>query len=85
MTISKDKFIVPAGPDGEFVMAFTIDDKQHPLAIDLTIESGPVAEGKAIGIIKLENGKLSFCYDPTGTNAQQNLRPPPTMDVSCLS
>jgi uncharacterized protein (TIGR03067 family) len=66
VTISKDKFVVPAGPDAEFVMPYKIDDRQQPIAIDLTIESGPAPEGKAAGIIKLENGKLTLCYDPMG-------------------
>ena len=65
VTISKDKFVVPAGPDAEFVMPYKVDDKQNPIAIDMTIESGPAPEGKASGIIKLADGKLTLCYDPT--------------------
>jgi uncharacterized protein (TIGR03067 family) len=66
VTISKDKFVVPAGPDAEFVLPYKLNDGQYPIAIDLTIESGPAPEGKAVGIVKLVDGKLYLCYEPTG-------------------
>lgn len=68
VTVSKDKFVVPAGPGAEFVMSYTVDDKRFPVGIDLTIESGPAPEGKAVGLIQLDEGKLRFCYDSTGAN-----------------
>ncbi len=66
VTISKDKFNVPAGPDAEFVMAYQLDAQKSPVTIDLSIESGPAPEGKALGILKIADGKLWLCYDSTG-------------------
>ena len=64
--ITADTFQVPSGQEQPFMMAYTLDTKTTPAGIDLKITGGPVPEGKALGIIKLENGKLAFCYDPTG-------------------
>jgi uncharacterized protein (TIGR03067 family) len=68
VTVTKEKFVVPAGPEDEFVMSYKIDASTFPVEIDLEIESGPAPEGHAVGIIKLEDGKLYLCYDPTGAN-----------------
>ena len=56
---------VPGGGDG-FVMNYTVDTTKKPVEIDMEIESGPAPEGKAIGIIKVANGKMTLCYDPNG-------------------
>ena len=66
--IGEKTLTIPAGPDSEFVMAYEIDKSKKPAAIDLEIESGPVNEGTALGIIKMDEGKLVLCYDPTGQN-----------------
>lgn len=83
VTVSKDKFIVPAGPDSNFVMAYTVDAKQTPITIDLTIESGPAPEGKAVGIIKIEQGKMTLCYDPTGVKRPTDFKS--TADNGCFT
>lgn len=58
---------IPApGADEGFVMNYTVDASKKPVEIDIEIESGPAPEGKAIGIIKVEDGKMTLCYDPTG-------------------
>ncbi len=83
VTVSKDKFIVPAGPDSNFIMAYTVDANQTPIAIDLTIESGPAPEGKAVGIIKLEKGKMTLCYDPAGLKRPADFKS--TADNGCFA
>lgn len=62
------KQILMPGPEGTegFVMNYTIDKSKSPMQIDMEIESGPAPEGKAIGIIKVDEGKLTLCYDPNG-------------------
>src|SRR5258708_39299579 len=47
ITVTKDTFTVPAGPDQKFTIAYKIDTKGKPAAIDMEIKSGPVNEGKA--------------------------------------
>ncbi len=64
--ITKDTFTLPAGPDENFVMAYKIDATKTPAEINLEIKSGPVSEGMAKGIIKMQRGQVVFCYDPTG-------------------
>src|SRR5947209_5577936 len=48
ITVTKDTFTVPAGPDQKFLIAYKIDAKAHPATIDMEIKSGPVNEGKAV-------------------------------------
>ncbi len=67
VSISKDEFTVPAGPEETFAMAYKIDSKHTPVHIDLEIKEGP-ADGKALGIIKIEGDKFTLCYDPAGEN-----------------
>ena len=57
---------VPGCADDKFVIAFKIDAKQTPAAIDMDIKSGPVNEGKAQGIIALEGEELKLCYTAEG-------------------
>jgi uncharacterized protein (TIGR03067 family) len=66
VTITKETFKLPAGPDTFFLMAYTLDAKKNPATIDFEIKEGPVPEGKAVGIIKFEDDELHLCYDPTG-------------------
>jgi uncharacterized protein (TIGR03067 family) len=62
VTFTKDTVTVPAGPDMKFLMAYKLDTKASPVAIDLEIKDGPVKEGKAQGIIAVEGDTLKFCY-----------------------
>ncbi len=64
--VDDDSFTFAAGPDSQFVMSYKIDSSKSPATIDLKIESGPVSEGEAAGIIKFEDGQITFCYHPTG-------------------
>ena len=62
-----EKTITIPSPEGEaFVMGYKIDASKKPVAIDIKIESGPVPEGSALGIIKMNEKTLTLCYDPTG-------------------
>jgi uncharacterized protein (TIGR03067 family) len=67
VTFAKDTVSLPGGPDARFVMAYKIDASKSPATIDLEIKEGPVPEGKAKGIIKLDGDKLSVCYAPAGS------------------
>ena len=63
VTIGKDVFTVPGGPNMVFKMAYKLG-KGKPATIDLDIKSGPVNEGKAQGIIAIKKDKLMICYVP---------------------
>ncbi|MGI9515588.1 MAG: TIGR03067 domain-containing protein [Pirellulaceae bacterium] len=65
--ITTDKFHVPAGEEA-FIMSYELDSSTTPVSIDLSIDEGPAPEGTALGIIKMEDGKLVFCYDSLGQN-----------------
>lgn len=64
--ITKKELTINSGDDNPFVFSYKIDAKKSPIAIDFNIEGGPVPEGKATGILKMEKGKVTLCYDPTG-------------------
>lgn len=64
VTFTKDTVTVPAGPDAQFLMAYKLDTKATPIAIDLDIKDGPVKEGKALGILQLDGDTLKVCYVP---------------------
>jgi uncharacterized protein (TIGR03067 family) len=59
--ISKEDFTLGTG-EQKFVIGYKLDAKAKPIAIDMSIKSGPVNEGKAIGIIAMDDGKLKLCY-----------------------
>ena len=64
--ISEKSFTIPAGPDQKFVMSYKLDLDAKPIKVDFKIESGPVPTGEAKGIIKMEDGEMTLCYEPTG-------------------
>ncbi len=64
--ITKKTFTIPSEGGEEFVMSYKIDMEAKPITVDFEIESGPVPEGNAKGIIKFENGQLTLCYHPEG-------------------
>ncbi len=66
VVVTDDAFHVPAGTDEEFVMEYKIDKSKKPMEVDFKIVSGPIPEGKALGIIKIEKDEMTLCYDPTG-------------------
>ena len=66
VTVTEKTFTVPGGPGMTFLMEYELDIAQDPAHIDLTIKEGPAPEGSAQGLIKVENGQMTFCYDPTG-------------------
>ena len=69
ITIDDKNINIPVGPDQAFVMSYQIDESKSPATIDMKIEEGPAPpESKAIGIVKMEDGKFYLCYDATGAN-----------------
>ncbi len=68
VVVSKKTFTLPAGDGEKFVMAYQLDLAQSPATIDFEIESGPVPEGTALGIIKMDGEQMVLCYDPAGAN-----------------
>jgi uncharacterized protein (TIGR03067 family) len=62
ITVTKDTFTVPAGPDQKFLIAYKIDTRANPPAIDMEIKEGPVNEGKALGLITLDGDGFKLCY-----------------------
>jgi uncharacterized protein (TIGR03067 family) len=59
--VTKDTFTLGTG-DQKFVMAYKLDTKASPVAIDISIKEGPVNEGKALGIIAVDGNKVKLCY-----------------------
>ena len=47
-------------------MSYKLNMDSKPIEVDFNIESGPVPEGKAKGIIKFENEEMTLCYEPMG-------------------
>ena len=62
----KDKVTIPT-PGESFVMSYKLNARKYPVEIDLKIEAGPAPEGTALGIMKIKDDELTFCYDPTGS------------------
>lgn len=74
VTISKENFKIPGGPEGDFVMSYQIDASKSPATVDFKIESGPAPEGNAKGLIKLDGDKLWICYEPMGGDRPEELK-----------
>ena len=63
--ITKKTFTIPSA-GGEFVMSYKLDLDAKPITVDFKIESGPVPEGQAKGIIKIKDKEMTLCYHPEG-------------------
>ena len=69
ITIDDKNIRIPVSEDAAFVMSYTIDESKSPATIDMSIEEGPAPQGqKAIGIVKMEDGKFFLCYDSMGSS-----------------
>lgn len=66
--ITAKELTIPTGDDNPFKFAFKVDASKTPVAIDFKITGGPVPQGNALGILKLEKGKATLCYDSAGLN-----------------
>lgn len=66
VTVTKDKLTLKAG-DMTFVFGYKLDPKTTPANIDMNIiEPEAFKDGKAKGIVKLADNKVSLCYHPMG-------------------
>lgn len=65
VTVSKDTFTIPAGPDMKFIIAYKVDAKAKPATIDMEIKDGPVKEGKALGLLAMDGDRITLCYIPS--------------------
>ncbi len=63
--INEKEIVIPAGPD-KFVMSYKLDTSKTPFTIDMKIEKGPVPDGAANGIVKLDGNKMKLCYNGMG-------------------
>ena len=64
--INEKEITIPAGPDNTFVMSYKLDTSKSPFDIDMKIESGPVPDGTAKGIVSLDGNKMKLCYNGMG-------------------
>lgn len=78
-TITKKMIKLEAGEGMSFEIAYTSDMMAKPATIDLEIKKPEEFASKAKGIIKIEKGMVTLCYDPTGegrpkefTSTQEN-------------
>lgn len=70
--VSEDDFTMPVGDDQSFVMGYELDTSKSPMEIDFEIKEGPVPEGKAVGILKVEDGKVYLCYNAMGAERPED-------------
>lgn len=66
--ITKDTITI-MGEDNKpmFVIKYTLDEKQKPVALDMEITEGPIPEvkgQKALGILEVQGEELKIAYDP---------------------
>jgi uncharacterized protein (TIGR03067 family) len=59
--ITKDVITIGDG-DMKFVIAYKIDAKANPAAIDMEIKEGPGTDAKAVGIVALDGDGFKLCY-----------------------
>ncbi len=80
VTFTKETVTVPAGPDQRFLIAYKVDAKARPVAIDMQIKEGPVNEGKALGILEPDGDGFKLCYVVDDGNAKRPVRCESTKD-----
>ena len=71
ITIDEKNFTVPS-PDGKFVMAYSLKEGTSPLQVDMKIVEGPAVEATSLGILKMEDNRVTLCYDPTGQSRPED-------------
>lgn len=63
LTVAKDKLTLKVGDLPPFVMSYKLDVKASPATIDMEIlEPDGFKGGKAVGIVKMADGKVTLCY-----------------------
>lgn len=64
--VTEKELTIPTGDGNPFKFSYKIDSSKSPAHIDFEITGGPVPQGKALGIIKIEKGIVTLCYDSKG-------------------
>jgi uncharacterized protein (TIGR03067 family) len=55
------------GPQGKFVIKYTVDPKKNPVALSMTMTESPFGAGAmAQGIVELKGDELKICYAAEG-------------------
>ncbi len=54
------------GPQGKFVMKYTLDTKTTPVSLAMEMTESPFGAGKAKGIIEVKGDELKLCYATEG-------------------
>ena len=67
ISISKKEITIPVPDADAFVMEYKLDLDKSPVSVDIKIVEGPAPESEALGILKMEDGKVFLCYDPMGS------------------
>lgn len=62
VTFTKDMITLPVGEGMTFIMSYKVDGKATPATIDMDIKDGPVKEGKALGIVSVDDKEMKLCY-----------------------
>ena len=71
-------------PDGNFVIAYSVDAKKSPARIAMKITKGPQGEGaKAEGIVALKGDELKLCYPAMGGEAPKEFKAPRAASSIC--
>src|SRR5262249_37158829 len=55
------------GPQGKFVIKYTLDTKKNPVAVSMTMTESPFGAGAtAQGIVEVKGDELKMCYAAEG-------------------
>lgn len=73
--VTAKTFTLPASAAENFVMKYSITSERKLDTVDFEIQSGPVPEGKALGILRVQGDTLTLCYDPTGQKRPTSFKP----------
>lgn len=70
VSITRDTIILPGSHGKQLLIRFVTDSSKLPCEINMLMfdPSTGTATSKAMGIMELNKGKLSICYDPTGNS-----------------
>lgn len=73
IVVTETEISIPAGPDAKYVMSYQVTGETSPASLDMSLVSGPVSEGKAIGLVGLEGDTMTICYALDGDKRPEQL------------